>query len=279
MLAEKWADYGSKIISEDTLIASQCKLDGIRCIATKKGLFTRNGKEIFAVPHIWEEIQSVLEGLDDYTRIDGELYNHELKDDFNQISSIVRKLRPTEEQIELARNVIQYHIYDIDIKNRSFAERYSSLSLLLNNEETSYLKLVDTHFIDSKLSIEDKQATLDNLYYNDYLANGYEGQMIRLSNSLYENRRTKSLLKRKEFIDDEFTIIDIEEGLGNRSGMMGRIKFDGFDANARGTHEYFKELLFNKEEYIGKKATVRYQNLTSDGKPRFPVVISIRDYE
>jgi hypothetical protein len=78
----------------------------------------------------------------------------------------------------------------------------------------------------------------------------------------------------------EFKIVDIIEGDGNRSGMMGRIQFSiegkSFYSNARGNNQYFRDLLKNKRNYIGKMATVRYQNLTPDGIPRFPVMIGVR---
>ena len=277
MLAHKWRDYENKI-GDDEPLASQPKLDGIRCIGTKAGLFTRKGKRIVAVPHIEQEVKKILEGLPENYYLDGELYNHELKDDFNKITSIVRKQKPTEKDIELAESLMQYHIYDIDAPG-SFAQRYQSLIHLLATP-SKFIKRVETTFLVNKTDTRPcSQETLLDELYQQYLEQGYEGQIIRLSNSEYKNGRSKSLLKRKEFIDQEFTIVDIEEGTGNRSGMMGRIKFDGFDANARGSHDYWKELLVNKENYIGKQATVRFQNWTPDGKPRFPVVVAIRDYE
>lgn len=272
MLAKKYEDY-KEYVASNRYIASQCKYDGIRCIATKDGLFTRNGKPIVAVPHIWEEVCSILDGLSDNVKLDGELYSHCLREDFNTIVSCVRKQTPTREDLEKSKQ-IQYHIYDIDIPNQVFASRYSALQQLLS--DCKDLIVAPTVFL--TLESEEDFEKLNSIY-QEYLEEGYEGQMIRISNSNYENSRSKNLLKRKEFQDEEFTIIDIEEGVGNRSGMMGRIKFDGFDANARGTHEYFRELLVNKEQYIGKKATVRFQNWTVDRVPRFPVVIAIRDYE
>ena len=85
-------------------------------------------------------------------------------------------------------------------------------------------------------------------------------------------------------MDDEFKIVDIEEGTGNRSGMFGCmiLEYAGgtFEANSRGNEDYYRNLLLNKEQYIGKMATVRFQNYTpEEGKPRFGVVTSIRDYE
>jgi len=112
MLAHKWVDYKDEILGEKN-IAIQPKLDGIRCIATKDGLFSRNGKQIVAVPHIWEEAKKLLSSLPEGTFLDGELYNHELKSDFNKIISLVRKTKPTSEDLEESKKLVQYHIYDI----------------------------------------------------------------------------------------------------------------------------------------------------------------------
>jgi DNA ligase-1 len=118
---------------------------------------------------------------------------------------------------------------------------------------------------------------LDELF-QVYLEMGYEGQMVRLSTTPYENKRTKQLLKRKEFEEEEFLIHDIEEGTGNRSGMAGTIylkKQDGavFGSGVRGNRDSYRELLQNKTKYIGTLASVRFQNYTPDGVPRFPVVV------
>jgi hypothetical protein len=120
-------------------------------------------------------------------------------------------------------------------------------------------------------------------YYDKWIEEGYEGQMIRY-NSKYEFKRTWNLMKRKEWITEDFLILDIKEGEGNRSGMVGKFCFekDGkpFDANPRGGFAKYTKWLQDKDKLINKvKATVRYQNLTPDGKPRFPGVIAIRDYE
>ena len=113
----------------------------------------------------------------------------------------------------------------------------------------------------------------------NYIERGYEGQMLRL-NGKYENKRSRNLMKHKTFIDEEYTIIDICEGEGNRTGTAGYMVFqtpDGkpFKSNVKGTWEETAEMLRNKSELIGKEATVKYFNLTPDGIPRFPYVISI----
>lgn len=260
-------------------IAVQPKLDGMRCIVTKEGMSSRNGKPIIGAPHIHKELKCLLNKYPNLV-LDGELYNHELKNDFNEIISHVRKTKPTEADLEESRNKIQYHCYDCyfeDMPELSFEDRHMLLRDILVDFKFEFFKRVETRYC----SIGDEVV---NDFYTNWLQSGYEGQMIRLITSPYENSRSKSLLKRKEFIDEEFEVLDIEEGVGNRSGMMGRMKFrtiEGrdFTASSRGNEAYFKELLENKDKYIGKMATVRYQNMTPDGSPRFPVVITIRDYE
>ena len=119
--------------------------------------------------------------------------------------------------------------------------------------------------------------------YGEWIDQGYEGQMIRL-NEPYENKRSKTLLKRKDFQDGEYTILGWREGVGNRAGTIGHFKFetkDGieFSSNVKGNFEYLADLLKQADDMIGKQATIKYFSLTPDGVPRFPYVIAIRDYE
>jgi DNA ligase-1 len=119
--------------------------------------------------------------------------------------------------------------------------------------------------------------------YGKYVEQGYEGQMLR-TGGLYENKRSKYLLKHKSFVDEEYTILDICEGEGNRTGTCGYMVFntkDGkrFKSNVKGTFAETAEILENKDSLIGKEATVKYFNLTPDGIPRFPYVIKINRNE
>ena len=272
-------------------VFSQPKLDGIRCIAMREGLFTRTGKEIVAVPHIHEALEPFFEKYPNAV-LDGELYNHAYKDDFNKIIHLVRKQNLTDEHLMESRRMIQYHIYDAPVigngrwamsEKDSFSDRTSTLDsffryLRYDNLNTKY---EDSIVIVETIEIHGREQ-LDRCY-EDYVEAGYEGQMIRLDGP-YENKRSPKLLKRKEFVDEEYTILGYEEGKGNRAGTIKHFKFknkDGkdFNSNVKGTFEYMAELLEKADELIGKEATVKYFNLTPDGVPRFPYVIAIRDYE
>ena len=272
MLAKNYEDYKDAIKFP---VFSQPKLDGIRCIVTKNGMFTRNGKCIESCPHIFNDLQKFF--VNQPTLVfDGELYNHDLKHDFNKIASLVKKTKPTIEDIKESLQLVQYWIYDIVDTNKSFKER---IKWIIDNIQGSH----DLSLIAVPTAFPSDQQQLDN-FYEDYTKHGFEGQMIRLD-TRYENKRSKNLLKRKEFQDREYTILDVIEGEGNKANMAGAMVFQNelgitFNSNIKGSRDFLKEIWKNKNQLIGQQATVKFFNLTPDNKvPRFPYVMSIRNYE
>ena len=251
-------------------IIAQPKLDGIRCIANKDGLWTRQAKPITSCPHIWEQLKPIFDEHPEYI-FDGELYNHELKEDFNKITSLVRKLKSTEEDFAESEKLVQYHVYDMYDTSKpdmTFSERFFKFGMtLLNAPGFNSLRVVETQMVQS-------QESLDNLY-GQWTEAGYEGQMVRYDKP-YENKRSKFLLKRKEFITDEFRVVKMLEGKGNWAGYTKHFilaKPDGteFGSGVRGTQEVLKKLW--EDGKAPDWATLRYFNETPDGIPRFPVVI------
>lgn len=243
-------------------IFSQPKLDGIRCIARRDGLWTREGKEIVSCPHIFESLASYFEMSPDAV-LDGELYNHDLKDDFNKIASLVRKTKPVDKDYEEAESLVQYHVYDM-FSEEVFENRYENLTRISNFK---YIDIVTTTQVTSL-------GEINNLY-REYVGAGYEGQMVRL-NKTYDNKRSKSLLKRKEFTTEEFKVFSVEEGVGNWSGAVKKFNIELSDgrhcgAGVRGKYANLSKLL--KSGKTPDWATVRYFERTPDGMPRFPVVI------
>lgn len=268
MLANKWEDYADKI---QYPIFSQPKLDGIRCIVRNDGMWTRTGKPIISAPHIFEALKPLFEQDQDLI-FDGELYADKYANDFNAIVSLVKKSKPTAKDLEDSAKVIQYHIYDLPSCEEVFTERAFQLSDIALPE---CCVLVDTYQIEELEEV--------NEYYIKYIDAGYEGQMLRVD-GMYENKRSKSLLKHKSFIDEEYTIVGYEEGNGNLAGMIGALVFqtargDKFTASVNGGWEHLKELWSERDTLIGQEATIKYFNITPDGKPRFPKVTAIRNYE
>lgn len=269
MLAKNFEDYSDKISFP---VYSQPKLDGIRCVVTKDGMYSRNGKPIVSCPHVQKELTSFFNNFP-AAILDGELYCDKLNNDFNKICSLVKKTKPTQEDIEESANVIQYWIYDT-LLNTRFVERFKWVMSYIH--ETNVVRIVPT--------VTCNDISKLDLMYGAYVYDGYEGQMVRLD-APYENKRSKTLLKRKEFQDKEYVILDVIEGEGNKAGMAGAMVFENelgikFNSNIKGNRDYLKEIWANKDLYKGKQATVKYFNLTPDNKiPRFPYVVAVRDYE
>jgi DNA ligase-1 len=267
MLAHDYNDYKDKLKYPT---GAQPKLDGVRCIVRADGMWSRNGKPIISAPHIFEALKPLFEADNDLI-LDGELYCDKSSAGFNTIISCVRKTKPTKADLLLSEQFIEYHIYDLPSLDSTFMERMVHLSDL---KLPKYCKIVHTHWVAD-------QSRLDYLY-GLFMEQGYEGQMIRLDAS-YENKRSKSLLKRKEFVDAEFTILGVIEGNGNLTGKVGKLQFEingkPFESAVNGDWEYIEKLWHSREGLIGKTATVKYFELTEDGIPRFPKVIAIRDFE
>lgn len=272
---------GLKIDELKYPVLTQPKLDGLRCIVTVDGMFSRNGKPIISAPHIYEQLAPLFDS-DPTLIFDGELYNHELKDDFNTIISLARKTKPKSEDLEQSAKMIEYWIYDLPRCQKNddstvFSTRMLMLHDLIEPLNAKNIKLTPTNNI-----FEEKDVMS---YFQDYLAAGYEGQMIRLDEP-YEQRRSKSLLKHKEFQDTEYVIIDIGEGRGKRKGTAGFLVHENeegrqFHSNLKFTYDEAKEIWENRDSYIGKTATVKFFNKTPDNIPRFPYAVKIarEDYE
>ena len=270
MLAQKYEDH-----EINYPVYSQPKLDGIRCIVTKDGMFSRNGKKIISAPHIRQNLDLFFK---DYPNaiLDGELYCDKFANDFNKICSLVKRTKPTDKELEESADSIQYWVYDapiIGLLNQSdlFYDRYELVSNALTKRKYNSIVVVTT----LKVGKEEELTQA----YELYMENGYEGQMVRL-NKDYENKRSKYLLKRKEFMDEEFKILDVVEGEGNRKGTAGYMTFKNkvgraFKSNIKGDFDYLAKLLKDKNKIIGKKATIKFFNYTPDEVPRFPYVIAI----
>jgi len=264
MLAHKFEDHKDKI---DYPVYSQPKLDGIRCIVRADGMWSRNGKKIISAPHIFESLKPLFESNPDLI-FDGELYADKFANDFNAICSLVKKTKPTSNDLAKSKESIQYHIYDLPSCNGTFTQRNKAL---IDIGVPRGCVIVTT----DKVNNENELMGC----YSAYVGWGYEGQMIRLDKE-YESKRSKSLLKHKSFIDEEYTILDVVEGEGNKTGMVGSFVFKSktghiFNSSPKFNWEECKVMWNNKNELIGKSATVKYFNLTPDGVPRFPYVIKI----
>ena len=273
MLAHKFRDHESKIIYP---CYAQPKLDGIRCIAIIENgvatLWTRTRKPITGVPHIIRAIEKqfpncVPHCVDKYRIVlDGELYNHSYKNRFEEIVSFCKQATP-----KAGHEVVEYHIYDmVDVS--VFSERTYNIE---NAKLLHPLVAVKT------TSIPNAEQLLEQ--FGEDRNAGYEGTMVRNANSLYEHKRSYNLQKIKEFDDAEFKITGIKSGRGRMADCAiftcTNKNGDLFDCKMEGSLEKLKEILLDSRNVIGKMLTVRYQGFTNGNMPRFPIGVSVRDYE
>jgi ATP-dependent DNA ligase len=203
--------------------------------------------------------------------LDGELYNHEYKKDFEKIVSFVRQDVP-----QPGHEVVQYHVYDLP-SELPFSKRAEKLRYMKSGWFNGEVIKVET------VQVEDEAEAVN--YFNIWRGEGYEGAMIRNASGLYVNKRSYDLQKIKEFDDGEFDIIGIDEGRGKLAGHVGAFVCrtgDGkeFLAKMSGDTANLKNYYLDHSLWEGKRLTVKYQGLTgANGVPRFPVGVTIRDYE
>jgi len=248
---------------------AQRKLDGVRCLAIQgKGLYSRNGKAFPHLNHIRTEINSLAKG----TILDGELYSDSLT--FQEIVGLVKKETLKPEDVK-KMDRIYLCVYDT-ITDGTNEERNKFLENLFKTNKFTALRLLPT---ETANSLEDVKRL-----HAKYVAEGYEGLILRNKAGLYKvGNRSADLQKYKEFMDDEYKIVGFKEGDGLEKGCVIWIcetkTHQQFSVRPRGTHEERAEMFKKAQKMVGKKLTVRFQELTDDGIPRFPVGLAIRDYE
>lgn len=288
MLAKEYFEHCAKLKGR---IYGQPKLDGNRCVAdlhTGK-LYSRTGKVITGVPHIEKQIKELGDYLDDFaypdtddgewTRenmlairwLDGELYTHAAKT-FQGLQSIIRAGTVKEDS-----GVVEYHVYDC-IAPLEFATRDRFVVELLNDaHKQGYCdKIVDVETVEFSALVTQEEITK---YHDDCVARGYEGCMVR-SNAPYQNKRTDALLKLKMFKQEEYEILGMEQEVYDEIvGALVCKLADGrtFKARPAMTDEDRRDIWYNRRNYEkGWVATVKFQELTDEGIPRFPVCVGLR---
>ena len=257
----------------------QPKLDGVRCLIqydnSKVTAYSRTGKEWKNIDHILENLAPWFEN-NKTTVLDGELYYLDLRDDFETIISLVRRQKPDDIDMLESRDMVQFHCYDIiHPDNNVFQDRNNFIKNCL--PESYCVKHVPTNQVDD--------GTKAQAYHRINLENGYEGSIVR-TNDIYQNKRSHSLRKFKDFHDAEAQIIGYETGAGKREGTLGKfimqdengIQF-GCPPGKGFTYKDMADMLNNINDYIGETATFTYFERTKAGSYRHPLFKCIRNYE
>ena len=273
MLAHKFDD---KRVDWSQPVYIQPKLDGVRCLFTKDGAYSRAGNKFMNLAHIELALIPFFQQQPDVV-LDGELYNHELRNDFEKIISLVRKQKPTADDRLEAQKLVQFHCYDYfdGVIYDSYKTRMQQL--VTSDIYDAQIKYVPAKLVDSYNYARDIHAT--------FLSEGYEGSIIRLD-GLYKHGRSYDLMKFKDFSDAEATIIGYEEGKGKRTNTVGKflmIDDEGVEFGCPPGKGYnyndLSNMLLNISDYIGQRATFTYFQRTKAGSYRHPLFKCLRNYE
>ena len=248
----------TKPIDYDKPVFIQPKLDGVRCVIqsehveyyNKKGehivglgvkAYSRTGKEWKNINHILEQLKPFFKKYP-YVILDGELYNHDLKDDFEKIISLVRKTKPTDEDRVESAEKVQFHCYDVIDESMKYHDR---AKFLVSNLRDSYC----VRFLPA-FSVDCEERA--KLYHQENLGAGYEGSILR-TNDMYKCGRSWSLRKFKDFHDAEATIVGFVEGKGKRKGTIGKFMAQDSEGNIFGmpVMDKFKYLQDNFKKMQG----------------------------
>jgi DNA ligase-1 len=289
-LAKGFEEYRDEVVYP---IAVEDKLNGIRCIFTKRGAFSRKGEEFFCLDHLKKKLEKFFSENPDAV-LDGELFNPKYKNELSKIASLVsvnRKQKDvTQQDLRDAEEIVQYHIYDgfgfgKITQQTPYIERKKGLFLYIGvYTEYECIRTVNYTIVKNYQDITDlmKKVVLENR----------EGLMIKTLNAPYVNKRTKDMLKLKVFIDEEFEALHFLEGTGNWSGKVKKVvcklnkpATNGkttFESNIRGSMQELKKLWDEKEQHEnkGKGITVTFQEYSVYGIPLIPYCDPVfRDYE
>ncbi len=268
MLAHRYDKYPEKITYPAYV---QPKLDGHRCIAIIENgaaqLFSRQRKPITGLPHIEAELISKFGSSLGRVVLDGELYNHDFKDKFEELTGFIRSQKPKE-----GHEVVQYHIYDM-VTTAPQLDRTMLLAKAFIDYEGTILNSVYTQLV------ENEGEALSE--FRTFREEGFEGAILRNLTGAYVGKRSYDLQKVKEFDDAEFTITGVEEGRGKMAGHAIFVLIDPktsvqFKAKMKGTMETLAGYFKNPGLVVGKTITVQFQGRTKDGIPRFPVATRFR---
>lgn len=273
MLAHKIEDKRSSVIFPGYV---QPKLDGVRCLLTPDGFFSRNGKKICGVPELEEHTMSAFNKSPPQGKmpqLDGELYSHDLT--FQQVVASVRRTKNISEDKR-----VQYHIYDVAI-NAPWNLRCDYLSnLVLDRIMTSQARRIHLLQTYKVLNWDDIEH-----YMKQFISDGYEGLMYRHPTAPYGfGVRSKYLLKYKKMKTEDVICIGYKEGKGKNTGMLGALECVSEDGSIVWVGTGFDDmqriqLWFDRWNLKDKKLTIKYQEKTDSGVSRFPVFVCWRDYE
>lgn len=249
------------------------KLDGLRCVAElvddELKLYSRNGKSFTSVPHINKQCKELIEDFQKLHRrklvLDGELYLH--GEEFQKIISAVRK-----QELSIESSKVEFHLFDL-VDDYVWESRAKTIRILELLNKSSHIKFVKI------LNCKDKSELLE--HHSEFIEEGYEGSIIRnLDGDYSQDKRSKDLIKYKEFLDEEFKIVGFEQDKNGHIVYHCETKEKAiFKVKPVGNDEARTQMWNDRDNSLFKFLNVKFfEWTTSEPKlPRFPVGQYIRE--
>ncbi|WP_223227832.1 DNA ligase [Campylobacter concisus] len=244
------------------------KLDGVRAYWDGENLLSRQGKKLNAPLSFTKNFPKFA--------LDGELYAKELK--FEEIQASVMDKLPDEK----AWSRLKFHVFDVPEASGGLLTRLEILAKFLKNKPNQNLIII------KQIKMRNNAQFLK--FAESIIAKGGEGAVVREPNAPYERKRSKNALKFKKFKDAECEVIAVNKGSGKYANFAGSLtcKALGSKDDKEKAGEPKEGTIFkigsglsdkNRQDppKIGSIITYKFQNLTSNGKPRFPIFLRIRE--
>ena len=276
--------YQEGRLVEGEQFAVQRKYDGLRCRArmtemsqfTKASLIKRGGDRIPFCKLIRLQAYLLLRQLPYGWQLDGELYSHGMT--LQQIEGIVNR----SVNVHADDKLLSYYVFDLippnlDSENATYAHRRSMLIQAFNENKKMSMWYHNRLF----LAEEDVCTSFDQIepLHDKYIAEGYEGAVIKSYSAGYVLSRTYHIMKYVKFHSVEAIISGFDKSRGTEEGaiIFSITLSNGLGQGVRpqGTIALRRQMYARGNEYIGRTCTIRYKSVTPDGRLHAPVMFRI----
>jgi len=242
----------------------QYKYDGVNGMFIKQGtslkLYSRGLKEYRIPKHLVEPVNSFML-LNNLKYLNVELWIPGTP--LNKIISAIADGANTSQLVAV--------IFDVPDTGLDFHTRYISY---MTQSTDLPLIIADTTYCTNLKEVEK--------VYNKALKQGYEGVVVKESNSMYRfNKRVTDVFKWKPTQTNEFTVIGhVIDSLGDPVFVCKTGDDKEFKVKPRGSKKQRRNILMNIRKYHNEQITVEFEKLSEYGIPLKPVTDGvIRDYE
>lgn len=289
--------YDIEVEGNHNYFANRILVHNCRCILKKDGAWSRTGERFFCVSHIEKAFESFFLKYPDAI-LDGEAFNYERRERLNEIHSLMSKKDPSIEELAESEKLIKFYIYD----GFGFPTGDSKQIVQESDHYLVRKKGIDNCFFAKcfahrykdvigfvKTWVVYSEKELEELYQM-FLADKQEGAILRILNIGYQRKRCKYLLKYKPLDDEEYRIIDANDGDGKDANLLSTVtcekidkspfgngdttfkaKFKGTQTEARDAWKIIQNDLNSHADrkILGKIATIFFNGKTAYGKPQF----------